>query len=96
MSGNDYGAKMHVVGAPVYYHNYMMGDLFASQLYAYISKNVIGCKPLESSFYGHPQVGDYLNTSVFSPANLYSWRDLAKNATGEPLSAKAFAEIFVK
>lgn len=26
----DYGSKIHIVSAPVYYHNYMMGQLFAS------------------------------------------------------------------
>src|SRR5262249_18581881 len=24
----DYGSKVHIVSAPVYYHNYMMGELF--------------------------------------------------------------------
>src|SRR5207244_5071812 len=29
----DYGSKIHIVSAPVYYHNYMMGQLFASQVH---------------------------------------------------------------
>src|SRR5213082_1932728 len=27
----DYASKIHVVSAPAYYHNYMMGELFAAQ-----------------------------------------------------------------
>jgi len=30
----DYAAKIHVVSAPCYYHNYMMGQLFACQVHA--------------------------------------------------------------
>ncbi|MFO0927945.1 MAG: hypothetical protein U0736_13035 [Gemmataceae bacterium] len=29
----DYAGKVHIVVAPVYYHNYMMGELFASQVH---------------------------------------------------------------
>ena len=36
----DYASKIHVVSAPVYYHNYMMGELFASQVHHAIAKEV--------------------------------------------------------
>src|SRR5690606_28471764 len=29
----DYASKIHVVSAPAYYHNYMMGQLFACQIH---------------------------------------------------------------
>ncbi len=29
----DFAAKYHIVGAPAYYHNYMLGAMFASQLH---------------------------------------------------------------
>ena len=31
---------------------------------------------------------------VFAPGRSLSWNDLTKHATGEPLSAQAFAEEF--
>src|SRR5262249_50890741 len=34
----DYASKIHLVVAPVYYHNYMMGELFASQLHHAIAR----------------------------------------------------------
>ena len=38
----DYGSKIHIVSAPVYYHNYMMGELFASQVHHAIARDVFG------------------------------------------------------
>lgn len=97
MSGADYGAKMHIVGAPVYYHNYMLGDLFASQLYTYLAKHVVKTdNPLSTSLYGQPAVGKYLETHVFAPGNTCDWRELVKRSTGEPLSPEAFAKLYLK
>ena len=28
----DFAAKIHIVTTPVYYHNYMLGEMFASQV----------------------------------------------------------------
>src|SRR6185436_11592422 len=37
----DYASKIHIVSAPAYYHNYMLGQLFACQLHAAISREVL-------------------------------------------------------
>ena len=37
----DYASKIHIVSAPVYYHNYMMGELFASQVHHAIAREVL-------------------------------------------------------
>ena len=97
MSGQDYGAKMHIVGAPVYYHNYMMGDLFASQVYAYMTKHVMHVDdPLQTSLYGDPKAGQYLREQIFARGSRTDWRQMCQEATGEPLSPKAFAKLFLK
>ncbi len=97
MGGQDYGAKMHIVGAPVYYHNYMMGDLFASQLYAYMAKQIMHIDdPLQTSLYGHPQAGEYLRERVFARGSRTDWKKMCQEVTGEPLSPKAFAKLFLK
>ena len=88
----DYGAKTHIVSTPVYYHNYMLGDLFACQLHDYIAREVLGLDdPDKTSFFGSRKAGDYLRQEVFAPGNLYSWNELIRRVTGEPLSAEAFA-----
>ena len=38
----DYASKIHIVSAPCYYHNYMMGQLFASQVHHTIAREVLG------------------------------------------------------
>jgi peptidyl-dipeptidase A len=91
----DYGSKVHIVSSPVYYHNYMMGQLFASQVHHTIAKEVFhGAKPQTLLYNGHPEVGDFLKAKVFGPGRLYDWNGLTKFATGERLSPKAFAEDF--
>ena len=93
----DYGAKMHIVGAPVYYHSYMMGDLFGCQVRAHLAKSVLGVDdPTGTSFFGRKEAGDYLKEKVFGPGNLYPWNELARRATGEPLTAKYFAEQYIR
>jgi peptidyl-dipeptidase A len=91
----DYASKIHVVSAPVYYHNYMMGELFASQLHHTIAREVFsGASPPAVAYVGNRTVGEFLTKRVFAPGRTLSWNDLTKSATGEPLNAKAFAKDF--
>lgn len=93
VSRPDYAAKNHIVTTPVYYHNYMLGDLFSSQVQEYIAREVIRIDhPWSTSFCGRPEVGDYLRRKILSVGNLYRWNDLTQRATGRPLSAQAFVQ----
>lgn len=88
----DYAAKMHILSAPVYYHSYVLGDLFAAQLRHYVAREILGLSdPLQTCFYGHPEVGAYLREKVFGPGNLHAWNEYTRRAMGEPLTAKYFA-----
>ncbi|MCL2742339.1 MAG: M2 family metallopeptidase [Planctomycetaceae bacterium] len=79
----DWASKPHFVIAPVYYHNYMLGELFAAQLR----------RSLGTVFQNdEPKAAVILNEKVFAPGALYPWREFVKQTTGEPLSPKAFAE----
>ena len=93
----DWAAKIHFNLAPVYYHNYMLGELLASQLHAYIVKNILKLdSDHEVSYIDQKVVGDYLKNQVFSPGTRYSWNDMIEKATGEYLSPEYFVEQFVK
>ena len=84
----------HVV-APVYYHNYMMGELFASQLHAAIARDVYhGADPDTVVYVGNKEVGRFMRTRVFEPGKTLSWNELTKHATGAELSPEAFARDF--
>ena len=94
-SAPDYASKIHIVTAPVYYHNYMMGELFASQLHHAIAREVFkGGDPNAVVYAGEKAVGDFMRKKVFAPGRTLGWDDLTKFATGETLNAKAFAEDF--
>jgi peptidyl-dipeptidase A len=91
----DYAAKIHVVSAPAYYHNYMMGQLFACQVHATIAREVHKAKDIPHAIYtDNKQVGQFMQDKVFAPGATLSWNDLTRHATGEPLNAKAFAAEF--
>ncbi len=91
-----YAAKVHVLTVPVYYHSYMMGDLFATQVHAYAARNILGiADPAKTCFYNQPKAGKFLRDKIFAPGNIMSWNELTKFATGEYLTAKYFAERFV-
>ncbi|MEX2141682.1 MAG: M2 family metallopeptidase [Pirellulales bacterium] len=91
----DYATKIHVVSAPVYYHNYMMGQLFASQVHHTIAREVFdGVEPKEVLYLDNKKVGDFMRKKVFEPGRTLDWNELTEHATGQKLNAKAFAEDF--
>jgi peptidyl-dipeptidase A len=93
----DYASKIHIVSAPVYYHNYMMGQLFASQLHHAICRDVLkGADPKTALYNDRPEVGRFLTERVFAPGRTRDWDGLTLFATGERLNPKAFAADFKK
>lgn len=91
----DYASKIHIVGAPVYYHNYMMGELFASQVHHTIAREVCGGKdPRTVAYVGDKKVGEFMKIKVIATGQVLSWNELTKFATGEELNPKAFAKDF--
>ncbi|MCX6333710.1 MAG: M2 family metallopeptidase [Bacteroidia bacterium] len=88
----DWATKIHVALYPCYYHNYLLGEVLASQLYSYIITNITDNK----SFVGEKAVGEYLKSKVFMPGARYYWNDMIEKATGEKLTAKYYAKQFVE
>lgn len=91
----DYGSKIHIVSAPVYYHNYMLGELFACQVHATICREVLaGADPRGAHYAGRKEVGDFMIRRVFAPGRTLPWNELTRHATGATLNAQAFAAEF--
>ncbi len=88
----DWATKIHVALYPCYYHNYLLGELLASQLYSYMTANITQ----NLSLVGEKAVGDYLRENVFLPGARYSWNEMIEKATGEKLTAKYYAKQFVE
>jgi peptidyl-dipeptidase A len=91
----DYASKIHLVVAPVYYHNYMLGQLFASQV-----KDALAAleqrEPATAVYVRDPKVGELLKTKIFALGARYRWDELTQLATGRPLGPEAFARGFAK
>ncbi|MBN2321770.1 MAG: M2 family metallopeptidase [Acidobacteria bacterium] len=93
----DWASKIHIALYPVYYHNYMMGELFASQLFYYISDNILKTDDYRKvTFIGHKEVGNYLTRKVFEPGDTMHWNEMIERATGEKLTPKYYARQFVE
>jgi peptidyl-dipeptidase A len=91
----DYGSKIHIVSAPAYYHNYMMGQLFACQVHETIAREVLhSSDPPHAVYVNNAQVGEFMKQRVFAPGSRLSWNELTRHATGQELNAKAFAAEF--
>lgn len=87
----DWASKVHFVIAPVYYHNYALGELFAAQLRKTIAKLVEHNGPISELNWNDKRIGTFLREKVFAPGMKVRWPQFVEAATGEPLSAKAFA-----
>jgi peptidyl-dipeptidase A len=83
-SAPDWAAKIHVAAAPVYYQNYLLGEMLASQLRA-------TCQERFGGLVGVRDAGAFLVDEVFRPGALMRWDELVESATGSSLSARAFA-----
>jgi peptidyl-dipeptidase A len=80
----DWAAKIHVAVVPVYYQNYLYGELFASQVLAHLRTTAGG-------LVDRPAAGARLRDAVFRPAASLRWDRLVEQVTGAPLGAGAFA-----
>ncbi len=91
----DFASKIHVVSAPCYYHNYMMGQLFASQVHHAIAREVLnGVPPSKACYVGNRGVGEFLKERVFKLGRTRPWNALTRHATGNELNPQAFAMDF--
>jgi peptidyl-dipeptidase A len=89
----DWASKIHLATAPVYYHNYLMGEMMAAQLVETIARDVYGGVPLrEVTFVDKPEAGRFLIEHVFQPGHTIRWDELIEQATGEALSPRAFVD----
>jgi peptidyl-dipeptidase A len=80
----DWAAKIHFAVAPVYYQNYLYGEMVASQLDATLQRVAGGL--VERS-----EAGAYLAERFFRPGASMRWDALMEHATGEPLTVRHFA-----
>ncbi len=82
----DWASKPHFTIAPVYYHNYMLGEVFAAQLRATLGDPSDAALP----WFERPNLARHLAERVFAPGMRLPWSDFVTAATGQPLSPVFF------
>ncbi len=91
----DYATKIHIALYPCYYHNYQLGEIFASQMHNYIVTKISKSNDMKNECYcGNKEIGKWMSEKIFSPGMLLEWDKFIENATGERLTAKYYAEQF--
>lgn len=94
----DWASKIHIATRPVYYHNYMLGELMASQIQSHLERSVAHKQTGEAerpSFVDVPEAGALLKEELLRPGASLHWRDLLARAAGGPLSARSFVSQLV-
>lgn len=90
----DWAAKIHIASSPVYYQNYLLGELMAAQIAEMFEKEAMQ-KPLkEVSFLNVPAIGKILKERLFRIGCQWKWEKLVPHVTGQPLSPESFARQF--
>ncbi len=85
----DWAAKLHLACAPVYYQNYILGEMTASQLKHTLLKALDEQK---ESFYTSPKVGEFLKAGLFHLGAKYPWDKAIFHATNENLNPHYFVK----
>jgi peptidyl-dipeptidase A len=81
--GHDWASKIHFVGHPAYYQNYLMGEVFGAQLQHAVEAECGG-------FAGNAEAGRFLRDRMFRKSASLSWQDLMLDLSGEPLTPDYF------
>ena len=91
----DWASKIHFSVAPVYYHNYLLGEMLASQLRDALLRHVGGDRVDGwRRCLSEPASGRFLIERLYRPGKSRDWRGAIEHATGRPLAAGAFvAEV---
>ncbi len=93
----DWAAKIHFSVAPCYYHNYVLGELLASQIHHHLVFNVLKLDSDRNvSYIDQSKAGDFFHKKIFEKGSVYHWDKMIEQATGEPLKPEYFINQFVK
>lgn len=87
----DWAAKPHFTIAPVYYHNYLLGELFGSMLRQKLATLAGHQGPASTlDFVGRQDFGTFIVNAIFKPGMAQPWPEFVKSAFGVPFSPDAF------
>ena len=85
----DWASKIHVASSPVYYHNYLLGDMMTSQLMDTIENEALKLIDKADRISTHA-FGTFLKDEVFAPGASVNWQEWLQHCTGRSLSPTAY------
>ncbi len=89
----DAATKTHINDDAAQYYDYALSFILLFQVHDYISKNIIHQDPHETNYFGHKEIGAFIQ-DIMRPGSSADWRKLLKDKTGEDLSARAMLDYF--
>ncbi|MEY4227132.1 MAG: hypothetical protein RL190_1889, partial [Actinomycetota bacterium] len=81
-----WASKIHLAVAPVYYQNYLLGEILASQIQAWTAREAGAASPAADP----AAVGPLIAERLLRPGASVRWDRLVEAATGSPLAVDAF------
>jgi peptidyl-dipeptidase A len=90
----DWASKIHFTIAPCYYHNYLLGELLASQIHSTLKRKLHSDDEV-MQYVGEKEIGAFLKKRVFEVGATLYWNAMIEQATGEPLNPEYFVNQFV-
>jgi peptidyl-dipeptidase A len=89
----DWASKIHFSIAPVYYQNYMLGEMMASQVQSHLLEVVVGGgRNRWERYVQDSAVGEFLRQHMYGPGKSLDWRGAITRVTGRELGAAAFVQ----
>ncbi|MDZ4224583.1 MAG: M2 family metallopeptidase, partial [bacterium] len=90
----DWAAKIHIASAPVYYQNYLLGELMAAQIAETLEKEAMKKPMAEVSFLETPAIGKLLKERMFQHGAKWPAFKLVPHVTGHVLDSASFVKQF--
>lgn len=92
----DWATKIHIATAPCYYHNYLLGEILASQFHYKLCKILESPDPKKESFTDSTKIAAFFYNEIFMPGAFYPWNDMIRKSTGEYLTPRYYAKQYVR
>ncbi len=88
----DWAVKSHLVDAPVYYQNYLLGEWQASMLHAAMVRDLKLKEPVVWA--KNRDIGKWLKEKIFREGAQWEFNELMRNATGSSVRPDEFLRQF--
>ncbi len=91
--GCDACTKTHINDDPAEYYDYALAEVLVFQLHDHICRQLLHQDPHACNYYGHREVGDFLQ-SILALGATEDWRDVLREHVGSDLSAEPMLEYY--